>query len=54
MTQITFAVPPASCRPSDVLYQYEITPDKLAKDTFGNGLAKEFLVVQLSIIKSAL
>jgi len=49
---ITFAVPPASCRLQDVLYQYEITPDKLARDTFGNGLAKNFFVVQLSIINS--
>jgi len=47
---ITFAAPPATCRLEDVLYQYEITPDKLARDTFGNGLAKNFFVVQLSII----
>src|SRR5579863_509713 len=47
---ITFAVPAATCSPNDIVSQYQIAPDSLAKDTFGNGLAKNFYVIQLSII----
>ncbi len=47
---LSFVVPEVTCKESDVQVQYEITPNEQVRNLFGNGLAKNYHVVQISII----
>jgi hypothetical protein len=47
---ISFVVPANVCRKEDVSVKYEIVPWDQAKNALGNGIAKNFYVVQLSIV----
>lgn len=49
-SSLSFVVPEITCKPDDILVQYEIAPVNQAKNTFGNGLAKNYHIIQLSIV----
>jgi hypothetical protein len=49
---LSYVVPVAACKKDDVDVKYEIIPWDQAKNALGNGIAKNFHVVQLSIVNA--
>jgi hypothetical protein len=47
---LAFVLPAITCKKEDVSVKYEIVPLEQAKNALGNGIAKNFHVVQLSIV----
>lgn len=49
---MSLVIADSSCKPTDIQVQYELTPYDQVKNLFGNGLAKNYHVVQVSIVNN--
>jgi len=49
---LSLVVPDVTCKPNDIQVQYEMTPYDQVKNLFGNGLAKNYHVIQVSIVNN--
>jgi len=47
---LSYVLAPVTCKREDFQVQYEVTPANMARNTFGNGIAKNYLVVQVSLV----